>query len=187
MICASEQSVIVHEKIYDAVKAEFIARGCYVCNKEENDKLRKVILIDGALNAKIVGQKPVTIAKLAGFDVPENTKVLISEAESVNIEEPLAHEKLSPVLAMYKSSSFEDQLAKARQLVHDGGHGHTSSLYINLGTGQEKIKQFESAMETCRILINTPAAQGGIGDIYNFEHQKKYTSRKAVFQLHLQN
>lgn len=168
MICASEQSVIVHEKIYDAVKAEFIARGCYVCNKEENDKLRKVILIDGALNAKIVGQKPVTIAKLAGFDVPENTKVLIGEAESVNIEEPLAHEKLSPVLAMYKSSSFEDQLAKARQLVHDGGHGHTSSLYINLGTGQEKIKQFESAMETCRILINTPAAQGGIGDIYNF-------------------
>jgi len=168
MICASEQSVIVHESIYEAVKAEFIARGCYVCNKEENDKLRKVILIDGALNAKIVGQKPSTIAKLAGFEVPDSTKILIGEAESVNVEEPLAHEKLSPVLAMYKASSFEDQVAKARQLVADGGYGHTSSLYIDLGTGQEKIRVFEQAMKTCRILINTPAAQGGIGDIYNF-------------------
>ncbi len=168
MICASEQSVIVHENIYDEVKAEFIARGCHVCSKEENDKLRKTILIDGALNAKIVGQKPVTIAKLAGFDIPENTKVLIGEAESVTLEEPLAHEKLSPVLGMYKASSFDDQIAKARQLVHDGGYGHTSSLYIDLGKGQEKIRKFELAMETCRILINTPAAQGGIGDIYNF-------------------
>ena len=168
MICASEQSVIVHESIYEAVKKEFIARGCYVCTKEEADKLRATILIDGALNAKIVGQKPVTIAKLAGFDVPENTKVLIGEAESVSIEEPLAHEKLSPVLTMYKAASFEEQIKKAEVLVADGGYGHTSSLYINLGTGQEKIKAFEAAMKTCRILINTPAAQGGIGDIYNF-------------------
>ena len=168
MICASEQSVIVHENIYEAVKKEFIARGCHVCTKEEADKLRATILIDGALNAKIVGQKPVTIAKLAGFDVPENTKVLIGEAESVSIEEPLAHEKLSPVLTMYKAASFEEQIKKAEVLVADGGYGHTSSLYINLGTGQEKIKAFEAAMKTCRILINTPAAQGGIGDIYNF-------------------
>lgn len=168
MICASEQSVIVHENIYEAVKKEFIARGCHVCTKEEADKLRATILINGALNAKIVGQKPVTIAKLAGFDVPENTKVLIGEAESVSIEEPLAHEKLSPVLTMYKAASFEEQIKKAEVLVADGGYGHTSSLYINLGTGQEKIKAFEAAMKTCRILINTPAAQGGIGDIYNF-------------------
>ncbi|SES63971.1 bifunctional acetaldehyde-CoA/alcohol dehydrogenase [[Clostridium] polysaccharolyticum] len=168
MICASEQSVIVHESIYEAVKKEFMERGCHVCSKEETDKLRKTILIDGALNAKIVGQKPVTIAKLAGFDVPEHTKVLIGEAESVQMEEPLAHEKLSPVLAMYKAASFQEQIEKAEQLVKDGGFGHTSSLYINLGTGQDKIKVFEEAMKTCRILINTPAAQGGIGDIYNF-------------------
>lgn len=168
MICASEQSVIVHESIYEKVKKEFIDRGCHVCNKEETDKLRATILINGALNAKIVGQKPVTIAKLAGFDVPESTKILIGEAESVAIEEPLAHEKLSPVLTMYKGTSFEDQIKKAEQLVADGGYGHTSSLYINLGTGQEKIKVFEAAMKTCRILINTPASQGGIGDIYNF-------------------
>lgn len=168
MICASEQSVIVHEKIYDAVKKEFLARGCHICNKEEVDKLRKTILIDGALNAKIVGQKPVTIAKSAGFDIPENTKVLIGEVESVQIEEPFAHEKLSPVLAMYKAKSFEDQIAKAKQLVADGGYGHTSSLYINLGTGQDKVRVFEQEMKTCRILLNTPAAQGGIGDLYNF-------------------
>ena len=168
MICASEQSVIVHENIYEDVKKEFIARGCHVCNKEENEKLRNVILVNGGLNAKIVGQKPVTIAKLAGFDVPENTKVLIGEADSVSVEEPLAHEKLSPVLAMYKAASFEEQIEKAKVLVAEGGYGHTSSLYINLGTGQEKIKAYEAAMKTCRILINTPAAQGGIGDIYNF-------------------
>ena len=168
MICASEQSVIVHESIYEAVKKEFVDRGCYVCSKEEADKLRSTILIDGALNAKIVGQKPVTIAKLAGFDVPEHTKVLIGEAESVAMEEPLAHEKLSPVLTMYQAKSFDEQIEKAEQLVKDGGYGHTSSLYINLGTGQEKIRAFEAAMKTCRILINTPAAQGGIGDIYNF-------------------
>lgn len=168
MICASEQSVIVHEKIYDAVKKEFLARGCHICSKEEVDKLRKTILIDGALNAKIVGQKPVTIAKSAGFDIPENTKVLIGEVESVQIEEPFAHEKLSPVLAMYKAKSFEDQIAKAKQLVADGGYGHTSSLYINLGTGQDKVRVFEQEMKTCRILLNTPAAQGGIGDLYNF-------------------
>jgi acetaldehyde dehydrogenase / alcohol dehydrogenase len=169
MICASEQSCIVSDKIYAEVKKEFADRGCYFTNAAETEKLRKTILINGALNAKIVGQKPVTIAKLAGFDVPETTKILIAEVESVSIEEEMAHEKLSPVLAMYKSKSFDDALAKAEQLVADGGYGHTSSLYINVGTGKEKIEKFQEAMKTCRILINTPSSQGGIGDLYNFK------------------
>ena len=169
MICASEQSVIIDEKIYAEAKKEFIARGCYVCNAEETEKVRKTIIINGALNAKIVGQKAVTIAKLAGFDVPESTKILIGEVESVELEEEFAHEKLSPVLAMYKAKNFDDAVTKAETLVADGGYGHTSSLYINVGTGKEKIRQFSAAMKTCRILINTPAAHGGIGDIYNFK------------------
>ena len=169
MICASEQSVIVDQKIYNEVKKEFQERGCYFCNPEETEKVRKTILINGALNAKIVGQKPVTIAKLAGFDIPAETKILIGEVESVALEEEFAHEKLSPVLAMYKAKDFDDALAKAEVLVADGGYGHTSSLYINLGTGQEKIAKFQAAMKTCRILINTPSSQGGIGDLYNFK------------------
>ncbi|WP_455714841.1 bifunctional acetaldehyde-CoA/alcohol dehydrogenase [Anaerosporobacter sp.] len=169
MICASEQSVIVNDKIYAEVKKEFAERGCYFTTPEETEKLRKTILINGALNAKIVGQKPVTIAKLAGFDVPEATKILISEVESVSIEEEMAHEKLSPVLAMYKAKSFDEAVAKAEVLVADGGYGHTSSLYINVGTGKEKIDQFAAAMKTCRILVNTPSSQGGIGDLYNFK------------------
>ncbi len=169
MICASEQSVIIDEKIYDEAKKEFLARGCYICNKEETEKVRKTIIINGALNAKIVGQKAVTIAKLAGFDVPEATKILIGEVESVELEEEFAHEKLSPVLAMYKSKSFNEAVTKAEKLVADGGYGHTSSLYINVGTGKDKISQFSAAMKTCRILVNTPAAHGGIGDIYNFK------------------
>ena len=169
MICASEQSVIVDQKIYKEVKKEFEDRGCYFCNPEETEKVRKTILINGALNAKIVGQKPVTIAKLAGFDIPASTKVLIGEVESVELEEEFAHEKLSTVLAMYKAKDFEDALAKAEKLVADGGYGHTSSLYINIGTGQDKIAKFQEAMKTCRILINTPSSQGGIGDLYNFK------------------
>lgn len=169
MICASEQSVIVSDKIYDAVKKEFKERGCHICSKEETQKLRETILINGALNAKIVGQSAYTIAKLAGFDVPESAKILIGEVESVDIEEQFAHEKLSPVLAMYKSKSFEDAVAKAERLVADGGYGHTSSIYINVGTGQEKIDIFSKAMKTCRILVNTPSSHGGIGDIYNFK------------------
>ncbi|MDD6572153.1 MAG: bifunctional acetaldehyde-CoA/alcohol dehydrogenase [Thermoflexaceae bacterium] len=168
MICASEQSVIVSEKIYDEVKKEFIARGCHVCNKEETQKLRNTILINGALNAKIVGQKAATIAKLAGFEVPETTKILIGEVKSVDISEEFAHEKLSPVLAMYKAKDFDDAVAKAERLVADGGYGHTSSLYINAATEKEKIAKFEEAMKTCRILINTPSSHGGIGDLYNF-------------------
>lgn len=168
MICASEQSVIVSEKIYDAIKAEFEARGCHICNKQELQKLRDTILINGSLNAKIVGQKAATIAKLAGFEVPENTKILIGEVKSVDISEPFAHEKLSPVLAMYKSKNFDEAVAKAEQLVADGGYGHTSSLYLNAATEKDKIAQFQNAMKTCRILINSPSSHGGIGDIYNF-------------------
>ena len=169
MICASEQSVIVLDSIYDKVKAEFKARGCYFLNPEETEKVRKTIIINGALNAKIVGQKAHTIAELAGVKVPETTKILIGEVESVDISEEFAHEKLSPVLAMYKAKSFEDATDKALRLVLDGGIGHTSSLYVNTITGQEKIKAFYSKMKTCRVVINTPSSQGGIGDIYNFK------------------
>src|SRR5574344_98704 len=131
MICASEQSVIVHEKIYDAVKNEFASRGCYFLNPEETEKVRKTILINGALNAKIVGQKAATIASLAGVTVPEGTKILIGEVESVELSEEFAHEKLSPVLAMYRAKDIEDAFAKAEHLIADGGYGHTSSVYIN--------------------------------------------------------
>ena len=169
MICASEQSVIVSDKIYDKVKDEFVKRGCYILNPEETEKVRKTIIINGALNAKIVGKKAHTIAELAGVSVPENTKILIGEVESVDLSEEFAHEKLSPVLAMYKSSSFDDALEKAYRLIEDGGLGHTSSLYVNTVTEKEKIEKFYSKMKTCRVLVNTPSSQGGIGDLYNFK------------------
>ncbi len=169
MICASEQSVIVSDKIYDKVKDEFVKRGCYILNPEETEKVRKTIIINGALNAKIVGQKAHTIAELAGVSVPENTKILIGEVENVDLSEEFAHEKLSPVLAMYKSSSFDDSLEKAYRLIEDGGLGHTSSLYVNTVTEKEKIEKFYSKMKTCRVLVNTPSSQGGIGDLYNFK------------------
>ena len=169
MICASEQSVIVLDKVYNKVREEFIKRGCYLLNPEETEKVRKTIIINGALNAKIVGQKAHTIAALAGVDVPENTKILIGEVESVELTEEFAHEKLSPVLAMYKANNFEDAISKARKLIEDGGLGHTSSLYINTITEKEKIEEFYNNMKTCRVLINTPSSQGGIGDLYNFK------------------
>ncbi len=169
MICASEQSVIVDNKIYDAVKEEFVKRGCYILNENETEKVRKTIIINGALNAKIVGQSAYTIAKLAGVDVEKTTKVLIGEVENVNLDEEFAHEKLSPVLAMYKAKNFKEAISKAKVLVEDGGLGHTSSLYINTLTEKDKIEEFYNSMKTCRVLINTPAAQGGIGDIYNFK------------------
>lgn len=169
MICASEQSVIVDSKIYDAVKKEFSDRGCYILNKSETEKVRKTILINGALNAKIVGQSAYTIASLAGVSVPESTKILIGEVSSVDLSEEFAHEKLSPVLAMYKASDFDDAISKASHLIADGGYGHTSSLYINIATQQEKIAKFSEAMKTCRVLINTPSSHGGIGDLYNFK------------------
>ena len=169
MICASEQSVIVHESIYDTVKAEFAARGCYFLNPAETEKVRKTIIINGGLNAKIVGQKAARIAELAGVTVPAGTKILIGEVESVEISEEFAHEKLSPVLAMYKFKSFEEALDKADKLVEDGGFGHTSSLYINVNTQKAKLDAFAARMRTCRIVINTPSAHGGIGDLYNFK------------------
>ena len=168
MICASEQSVTVLEKVYTKVRKEFQARGCHILNASELDKVRKTIIIDGSLNSKIVGQKAHTIAQMAGVTVPESTKILIGEVESVELSEAFAHEKLSPVLAMYKAKNFDDALAKADQLVKDGGYGHTSSLYINMNE-QEKIAKFELMMKTGRILINTPSSHGGIGDLYNFK------------------
>lgn len=168
MICASEQSVTVLEGVYEAVKQEFQYRGCYFLKEDEIEKVRKTILINGALNAKIVGQKAATIAKMAGVDVPAETKILIGEVESVDISEEFAHEKLSPVLAMYKAADFDEAIAKAERLVADGGYGHTSSLYINTAE-KEKMAKHAAAMKTCRILINTPSSQGGIGDLYNFK------------------
>ena len=169
MICASEQSVIVHKSVYDAVKKEFAYRGCYFLKPDELDKVRKTIIINGALNAKIVGQKAHTIAKLAGVEVPESTKILIGEVESVDISEEFAHEKLSPVLAMYKAKDIKDAFDKAEHLIADGGYGHTSSIYLNAVTEQEKLKEFYSRMKTCRVLVNTPSSHGGIGDLYNFK------------------
>ena len=169
MICASEQSVIVLDKIYDAVKEEFANRGCYFLNAAETEKVRKTIIINGALNAKIVGQKAHKIAELSGVDVPEATKILIGEVESVELSEEFAHEKLSPVLAMYKAKDFEDALQKAEHLVADGGYGHTSSIYLNEVTETEKLNEFAARMKTCRILVNTPSSHGGIGDLYNFK------------------
>ena len=169
MICASEQSVVVLDSIYDAVKAEFTARGCHILNEEELQKVRDIILINGSINAKIVGQSACTIAMLAGFQVPEYTKILIGEVESVELSEAFAHEKLSPVLAMYRAADFEDALCKAETLVADGGYGHTASIYLNNVYQPEKLKAFADRMKACRILVNTPSAQGGIGDLYNFK------------------
>ena len=169
MICASEQSVIIDKNIYDEVKNEFVTRGCYILTDEETEKVRKTIIINGALNAKIVGQPAYKIAELAGVTVPETTKILIGQVESVELSEEFAHEKLSPVLAMYKSENFEDALSKAEQLVADGGYGHTSSIYLNATTEQAKLDEFAARMKTCRILVNTPSSHGGIGDLYNFD------------------
>ena len=168
MICASEQSVLVTAPLYEAVKAEFTARGCHILTEEETEKLRSIILINGALNAKIVGQPAAKIAELAGFSVDPDTKILIGEVTYVDPSEPFAHEKLSPVLAMYRLESFEEPMEKADHLVKDGGYGHTSSLYIHAETGKERIRQFAEKMKTCRILVNTPSSHGGIGDLYNF-------------------
>jgi len=168
MICASEQSVVVLDSIYDQVKAEFVKRGCYILSEEEADKVRATILINGALNAKIVGQSAPTIAAMAGIEVPEYTKILIGEVESTDLSEPFAHEKLSPVLAMYRAADFEDALNKADILVQDGGYGHTASLYVDTVTCREKLDAFAQRMKACRIVVNTPSAHGGIGDLYNF-------------------
>ncbi len=168
MICASEQSVIVLKSVYSAVKKEFSKRGCYFLSPEETDKVRHTMIINGALNAKIVGQRAPTIAKLCGFEVPDSVKILIGEVESVELSEEFAHEKLSPVLAMYKANDIEDAFSKAERLIADGGFGHTSSIYLNAQTETEKLNEFAERMKTCRILVNTPSSHGGIGDLYNF-------------------
>ena len=169
MICASEQSVIVLDKVYKRVKKEFSDRGCYFLDRDETNKVRKTVIINGALNAKIVGQTAKTIADLAGVHVPDGTKILIGEVESVEPTEEFAHEKLSPVLAMYKAKDAEDAFSKAERLIADGGYGHTSSIYLNPITEKEKLAEFARRMKTCRILVNTPSSQGGIGDLYNFK------------------
>ena len=169
MICASEQSVVVLDGVYDAVKAEFAARGCHLLTTEETEKLRGTILVNGTLNAKIVGQSAHTIAAMAGVDVPESTKILIGEVTSTDISEAFAHEKLSPVLAMYRAKDFEDALNIADRLVRDGGFGHTASVYLDPVGAKQKLDAFAHAMKACRILVNTPSSQGGIGDLYNFK------------------
>ena len=168
MICASEQSVIVLDKVYDAVRHEFAARGCYFLNPEETEKVRKTMIINGALNAGIVGQSAAKIASLADVKVPEGTKILIGEVESVELSEEFAHEKLSPVLAMYRAKDIQDAFAKAEKLIDDGGLGHTSSIYLNTATEQAKLEEFQQRMKTCRIVVNTPSSHGGLGDLYNF-------------------
>lgn len=169
MICASEQSVIVLGGVYEKVKKEFIKRGCYFLNADETDKVRKTILINGALNAKIVGQKAAAIARLSGITVDESVKILIGEVESTDMSEEFAHEKLSPVLAFYRAENITDAYEKAEKLIADGGLGHTSSIYLNAQTERAKIDEFARRMRTCRILVNTPSSQGGIGDLYNFK------------------
>ena len=169
MICASEQSTIVLDSIYDAVKQEFAARGCYFLKEDELEKVRKTIIINGALNARIVGQKAAKIAELSGVKVPAGTKILIGEVESVDISEEFAHEKLSPVLAMYRAKDIHDAFGKAEQLIADGGYGHTSSIYLDAVNEKAKLEEFAARMKTCRILVNTPSSQGGIGDLYNFK------------------
>ena len=168
MICASEQSVIVPDTIYDRVKGEFEARGCHILSSEDAEKLRQILLVNGSINSKIVGQSAEKIAALAGITVPDTTKILIAEVESAELSEPFAHEKLSPVLAMYRCSSFEDGMNKAQKLVEEGGFGHTAAVYLNTRTEKEKLDRFSQRMKACRILVNTPSAQGGIGDLYNF-------------------
>ena len=168
MICASEQSVIILDPLYDTVKQEFANRGCHILTEEEAEKLRAILLINGSINAKIVGQSAHKIAALAGIEVPEATKILIAEVSSVELSEPFAHEKLSPVLAMYRSPNFEDALDKAQKLLEDGGFGHTAAVYLSTRTEKEKLNRFALRMKACRILVNTPSAQGGIGDLYNF-------------------
>ena len=169
MICASEQSVIVLGDVYERVRAEFAARGCYFLSGDETDRVRRTILINGSLNARIVGQSACTIAEMAGVDVPAGTKILIGEVESVEPAEEFAHEKLSPVLAMYRAATFEEAAAKAERLVEDGGLGHTSSLYVDAVNCRERIAAFAARMKTCRVLVNTPSSHGGIGDLYNFK------------------
>lgn len=175
-ICASEQSVIVDASIYDAVQKEFIARNAYIAKGDELTKLKKIVLgANGSMNAKLVGRPAVEVAREAGFEVPVDTKLIIGEATSTDISEPLAHEKLFPVLSMYKASNFEDAMQKADELVQGGGIGHTAGVYIDVVNNKEKLEKFQNKMKACRILVNTPSAHGGIGDVYNFKLEPSLT------------
>ena len=175
-ICASEQSVIVNASIYDAVQKEFIARNAYIAKGDELTKLKKIVLgANGSMNAKLVGRPAIEVAREAGFEVPVDTKLIIGEATSTDISEPLAHEKLFPVLSMYKASNFEDAMQKADELVQGGGIGHTAGVYIDVVNNKEKLEKFQNKMKACRILVNTPSAHGGIGDVYNFKLEPSLT------------
>ena len=170
VICASEQSIVVLEQVYDEVKRELAERGAYILKGEEIDKVRNIILNEkGGLNADMVGQSAYKIAKMAGVNVPETAKVLVGEVTSVELEEPFSHEKLSPVLAMYKAKSFEEALDKADRLIELGGMGHTSVLYTDQVKNRDRVLTFGERMKTARTLINMPAAQGAIGDLFNFK------------------
>lgn len=175
MICASEQAVIVDKAIYNQVKQEFQKRGCHFLSNKELIKVKNNIIIDGSVNHKIVGQSAFDIANICNIKVKPETKILIGEVEDASVKEAFAHEKLSPVLAMYKAKNFTEAKLLAQKLIAIGGLGHTSSLYIDASKEQDKIAEFSNSMKTCRILINTPAAQGGIGDIYNFKLQPSLT------------
>ena len=174
MICASEQSIVCVKDVYDAVKEELVKRGAYILTSKEKEKLGKVIMIDGKLNAKIVGQKAATIAEMAGIKVAPETKALVAEAKEVGSHEPFSAEKLSPVLALYKAANFEEATAKAKELVTFGGAGHTSILYT-AQHNDDRIKYFGNELHTGRIMINCPSAQGAIGDIYNFRLEPSLT------------
>lgn len=174
MICASEQSVIAVKEIYNAVKAEFLKRGAYILSAAEKAKLDKVIMIDGKLNSAIVGQKAAKIAEMAGIKVSPETKVLIGEASVVGKDEPFSAEKLSPVLALYKADDFESAAKLAKDLVTFGGNGHTSVLYTN-PCNEDRIKYFGHLLHTGRVMINCPASQGAIGDVYNFRLEPSLT------------
>jgi acetaldehyde dehydrogenase/alcohol dehydrogenase len=167
MICASEQSVVVEDSVYDTVREEFAARGAYLLNSEELDKVRRIILKDGHLNAEIVGQPVSRLAELAGFELPDSVRVLIGEVDTIGLDEPFAFEKLSPILAMYRASDFDNAVEKARDLINFGGRGHTAVLYTASGN-RDHILKFENTVETARVLINTPSSQGAIGDLFNF-------------------
>ncbi|MFA6816814.1 MAG: bifunctional acetaldehyde-CoA/alcohol dehydrogenase [Lentisphaeria bacterium] len=168
LICASEQSVVIVEEVYEKAKTEFLKRGAYILNKEEKKKLADILVIDGRINVKIVGQSAVKIADLAGIPVPDYTKVLIAETDGVGKDYPFSIEKLSPVLAMYKVKNYKEALVRAQELLDFGGLGHTSVLYTD-SRNDDRIKIFGEKMKTCRTLINMPASQGAIGDMYNFK------------------
>ena len=168
VICASEQSVIVLDSIYGEVKQEFVDKGSYILSEAEAEKVRKAIFTNGGLNTKIVGQSANTIAHMAGLDVPEDTKMLIGEVERVDDAEPFAHEKLSPVLAMYRAATFDGALDIAEALIEAGGLGHTASIHINASAAADRLQQFEHRMKAGRILVNSPSSHGAIGDLYNF-------------------